>query len=237
MGNMRIRSGSGRTQQQATATTTTTRRTRATSSSTRNTPKASNSIVENSAIESKSLLQLRTDLLRHQADCSRALRDFEKASGLLSDARKYALSRDSQISLHIGESEHLLADAIRHFATHAVYCVLPESTISLPSLESPKKGADEGTPVSAKPSTVRRTRAPTRGTRSKAPKPNEDFSVMLSKAGESLDDVFATATTLGSTLDSHAASRLMSRISMLSQTTAPGCSTPWSHAPANVNGK
>ena len=236
MGNLRIRNGSRRTQQQATATTTT-RRTRATSSSTRSAPKASNPIVEDSVIESKSLLQLRTDLLRHQADCSRALRDFEKATGLLSDARKYALSRDSQISLHIGESEHLLADAIRHFATHAVYCVLPESTISLPSLESPKKGADEGTAVSAKPSTVRRTRAPTRGTRSKAPKANEDFSVMLSKAGDSLNDIFATATTLGSTLDSHAASRLMSRISMLSQTTAPGCSTPWSHAPANVNGK
>src|SRR5699024_6800729 len=111
MGNLRIRSGSRRTQQQATATTTA-RRTRATSSSSRNASKASNPIVDNSAIESKSLLQLRTDLLRHQADCSRALRDFDKATGLLSDARKYAISRDSQISLHIGESEHLLADAI-----------------------------------------------------------------------------------------------------------------------------
>lgn len=237
MDKLRIRSATGtrRTRQPATSTM---RSTRAVSSSARTTSRnISNPTAEPSAVESKSLLQLRTDLLRHQADCSRALRDFDNATNLLSDARQYALSRDSQISLHIGESEHLLADAIRHFATHAVYCVLPESTISLPSLESPKKDAEEPPVPSPKPLTVRKTRAPARGTRSKTPKASEDFADMLSKAGECLNNIFGTATTLGSTLDSHAASRLMSRISMLSQTTAPGCSMPWSQAPANVNGK
>lgn len=237
MDKLRIRSTTGtrKTRQPA---TTNTRSTRAVSSSSRATSrKTSNPTPESSTVESKSLLQLRTDLLRHQADCSRALRDFDNATNLLTDARQYALSRDSQISLHIGESEHLLADAIRHFATHAVYCVLPESTISLPSLESPEKNTVEPPAPSAKPLTVRKTRAPARGTRSKTPKASEDFADMLSKAGECLNNIFGTATTLGSTLDSHAASRLMSRISMLSQTTAPGCSTPWSQAPANVNGK
>jgi separase len=38
-------------------------------------------------------------------------------------------------------------------------------------------------------------------------------------------------------LDSHMASRLMSRISMLSHTTAPGSPMPWSQPPANVNGR
>lgn len=238
MDKLRIRGGTGTRRAKQPAATTTTRSTRAASSSTRTTSKkTSNPTAEPSTVESKSLLQLRTDLLRYQADCSRALRDFDKATSLLSDARQYALSRDSLISLHIGESQHLLADAIRHFATHAVYCVLPESTISLPSLESPKKSTEEATATSAKPLTVRKTRAPTRGARSKAPKASEDFADMLSKAGECLNNIFGTATTLGSTLDSHAASRLMSRISMLSQTTAPGCSTPWSQAPANVNGR
>lgn len=233
MDQLQIRGGGRRAQPAPTAN----RRTRTTSASTRTVSrKPSNQRVDFSAVESKTLLQLRTDLLRHQADCSRALRDFDTATSLLTDARQYALSRDSQISLHIGESEHLLADAIRHFATHAVYCVLPESTISLPSLESPKKGSNEESPVSTKTPTVRRTRAPTRGGRSKTVKTNEDFAVMLSKAGDCLNTIFPTATSLGSTLDSHAVSRLMSRISMLSQTTAPG-SASWSHAPANVNGR
>lgn len=238
MDKLLIRSATGTRRTRQPATTAATRSTRAVSSSARTTSrKTSNPTAESSAVESKSLLQLRTDLLRHQADCSRALRDFDNATNLLSDARQYAFSRDSQISLHIGESEHLLADAIRHFATHAVYCVLPESTISLPSLESPKKNAEEPSAPSSKPLTVRKTRAPARGTRSKTPKASEDFADMLSKAGECLNNIFGTVTALGSTLDSHAASRLMSRISMLSQTTAPGCSTPWSQAPANVNGK
>lgn len=240
MDKLRIRPGSRRGQHAK--TTATTRRTRATSASesTRTASrKVSSPSEDSSAVESKSLLQMRTDLLRHQAGCSRALRDFDAATDLLGSARKYALSRDSQIALHLGESEHFLADAIRNFATHSVYCVLPESTISLPSLESPQKGDnddDNDEPSSAKTPATRRTRAPARNPRSKTPKTSEDFAVMLSKAGDCLGSIFPTATTIGSTLDSHAASRLMSRISMLSQTTAPG-STPGPDVPANVNGK
>ncbi|KAK5717584.1 separin protein, partial [Elasticomyces elasticus] len=234
MDKLRIRAGSRRAQQPT--TTTTTRRTRATSASTRSASRKTPSPSEDSAVESKSLLQLRTDLLRQQAGCSRALRDFDAATDLLGNARQYALSRDSQIALHLGESEHFLADAIRNFATHSVYCVLPESTISLPSLESPKKGGDDDDeePSNVKTPATRRTRAPARNPRSKTPKTSEDFAVMLSKAGDCLGNIFPTATTIGSTLDSHAASRLMSRISMLSQTTAPG-STPGPDVPANVN--
>ncbi|PYI06088.1 hypothetical protein BO78DRAFT_123991 [Aspergillus sclerotiicarbonarius CBS 121057] len=209
---------------------TTTRRTRA--ATTTSAPKVSS---ESSG--STSLLHLRSDILRQQAACLRSLRDFEQASCLLSDARKFATSRDSQISLHIGESEHLLADAIRNFSSHAVYCVLPESTISLPSLQSPIKTASQAS--SSKTASTRRTRAPAkapaRSTRSKTPKPTEDFSVMLSKASESLNTVFPLATTLGSTLDSHAASRLMSRISMLTHVTALECPGSQSESPANVN--
>ncbi|PWY96341.1 separin [Aspergillus sclerotioniger CBS 115572] len=214
---------------------TTTRRTRAATTS--SAPKVSGESSESTETGSMSILHLRSDILRQQAACLRSLRDFEQASCLLSDARKFATSRDSQISLHIGESEHLLADAIRNFASHAVYCVLPESTISLPSLQSPSKTATQVS--SSKTASTRRTRAPTktptRSTRSKTPKPTEDFSVMLSRASESLKTVFPLATTLGSTLDSHAASRLMSRISMLTHVTALECPGSLSQSPANVN--
>jgi separase len=140
------------------------------------------------------------------------------------------------VSIEIGESEHLLADAIRHFASHAVYCVLPESTISLPSLKSSTKAGEEPTPQPAKTTAARRTRAPAKTARTKAQKASEDFSIMLSKASDCLTSVFADATVLGSTLESHAASRLMNRISMLSHATNQGGAT-WAESPANMNGE
>ena len=236
MEKLRIRPSSRRTRHQPTASTSTmtTRRTRATTISTKSAPKVP-STTSDSPSESTSLSHLRGDILQQQAACSRALRQFDKASELLNDARQYALSRDSKITLHIGESEHFLADAIRHFASHAVYCVLPESTISLPSLQSPSKATSEAK-VSSKTSTVRKTRAAPRTARSRSQKANDDFSAMLSKAADCLGDVFSTATALGSTLDSHAASRLMSRISMLSHATAAESSLSLSPPPANVNG-
>ncbi|RMZ37687.1 separin [Aspergillus flavus] len=230
MESLRIRPSSKRTKQPA----ATTRRTRATTSARKPTKvDATPSKAADTVPESKSLLQIRSDILRQQAACCRSLRDFERASCLLNNARQYAVSRDSQISVHLGESEHFLAEAIRHFASHAVYCVLPESTISLPSLQSPSKTTS--TSKAATKSTARKPRAPARGTRSRAQTASEDFAVMLSKAGDCLNNVFATATTVGSTLDSHSASRLMSRISMLSHVTAAESISAWSQPPANVN--
>ncbi|KAJ5577724.1 Peptidase C50 separase [Penicillium hispanicum] len=220
----------------STTTATAGRRTRATSSVTASTTKnISTPKTPLPDVQSKSLLRLKGDVFCQQADCLRALRDFERSARTLVEARQFSTARESKVSLEIGESEHLLADAIRHFASHAVYCVLPESTISLPSLKSPVKATDETSTQSAKPSAAKRPRAATRGTRAKAQKTSEDFSIMLSKACDCLTSVFADATVLGSTLESHAASRLMSRISMLSHATTPGGPAAWAQSPANMN--
>ncbi|RJE18208.1 separase, partial [Aspergillus sclerotialis] len=235
MDKLKIHGTTRTTQQQP----TTGRRTRAATTTTRARSKTTSVVNANPpALESKSLLRLRGDILREQAGCSRALRDFDKATNLLNDARKFSVSKDSQIPLHIRESEHLLAEAIRRFATHAVYCVLPESTISSPALQSPKKLA-EAMPSggSTKSSATRRQRAPSKATHSKASRASEDFCVMLSKAGDCLNSIFDEATVLGSTLDGHAASRLMSRISMLTHATTPGSSLAWPQSPATFNGK
>ncbi|KAJ5562375.1 hypothetical protein N7535_003172 [Penicillium sp. DV-2018c] len=228
---LRIRSSSRRTPTPTTSTTT--RRTRAASAastrSTKSTPAPKATVPD---VQSKSLSQLKGNILRQQADCLRELRDFERSAQTLAEARKFAVARESKIALEIGESEHLLADAIRRFASHAVYCVLPESTISLPSLKSPSKTVEK--PVTpAKP--TRRTRAPAKAPRTKAQQASEDFSVMLSKASDCLASVFSDATILGSTLDSHAASRLMSRITMLSHATSPGIPAKLAQSPANMN--
>ncbi|KAJ5794530.1 Peptidase C50 separase [Penicillium paradoxum] len=232
MDKLRVRASSRRTP--TPTTTTTTRRTRSTSSAvaktTKKAPAPKPTLPE---VESKSLLQLKGNILRQQADCLRELRDFERSAQTLAEARQFAVARESKITLEIGESEHLLADAIRRFASHAVYCVLPESTISLPSLKTPSKTAIEPS-IPAKPST-RRTRAAPKTSRTKAQKASEDFSVMLSKASDCLASVFSDATILGSTLDSHAASRLMSRISMLSHATSPGIPATLAQSPANMN--
>jgi separase len=211
------------------------RRTRANSSASTATKKASTPKTSLPDVQSKSLLRLKGDVLRQQADCLRSLFDFDRSAQTLAEARQFATGRESKVSLEIGESGHLLADAIRNFASHAVYCVLPESTISLPSLMSPAKGEDTNMPA-AKP-TARKTKASARGPRAKVQKASEDFSIMLSKASERLTSVFADATVLGSTLESHAASRLMSRISMLSHATTPGGPATWAQSPANMNGE
>lgn len=187
-------------------------------------------------VESMSLQQLRVEVLRQQATCLRAAQEFDKASRFLNQAREIAVSGASQISLQISESEHLLADAIRRFATHAVYCVLPESTLSLPSIQ-PSGGIVEEPNAVKSASSLRRQKAPARGTRSRSTKRDEDFSIMLSKAKESLNHVFETVPTFGSTAENHAASRLMSRISVLSHVTVPGQPKAVPVSPANVNGK
>ncbi|KAL2000566.1 hypothetical protein VTN02DRAFT_2896 [Thermoascus thermophilus] len=185
-------------------------------------------------VESLSLQQLRVEVLRQQATCLRAAQEFDKASRFLNQAREIAVSGASQISLQISESEHLLADAIRRFATHAVYCVLPESTLSLPSIQPSGEIVEEPTAVKSA-SSSRKQKALARGTRSRSTKRDEDFSVMLSKAKESLNDVLETVPTFGSTAENHAASRLMSRISVLSHVTVPGQPKAVPVPPANVN--
>ncbi|KAJ5908037.1 Peptidase C50 separase [Penicillium taxi] len=241
MGNLNVRS-SRRKPSVATTTTTTDRRTRATSAassvtsaSSTTTKKVAKPKAHLPEAQSKSLVRLRGDILRQQADCLRALHEFEKSARTLEEARQFSTARESKVSLEIGESEHLLADAIRHFASHAVYCVLPESTISLPSLRTPTKATDETASLAVKAPATRRPRTGTRGTRTKTA--SEDFSVMLSKASDCLTSVFADATVLGSTLESHAASRLMSRISMLSHATSSGGPATWAQSPASMNGK
>ncbi|CAG8907249.1 unnamed protein product [Penicillium egyptiacum] len=237
MDKLRVRASSRRTPtpRTPTPTTTTTRQTRATSSATtKATKKAPAPKPTLPEVQSKSLLQLKGNILRQQADCLRELRDFERSAQALAEARKFSVARESKIVLEIGESEHLLADAIRRFASHAVYCVLPESTISLPSLKTPSKTADESSLPPTKPST-RRTRAPAKTMRTKAQRASDDFSVMLSKASDCLASVFSDTTILGSTLDTHAASRLMSRISMLSHATSPGIPATLAQSPANMN--
>lgn len=235
MERLKIRS-SRRTPTPSTTAGTTARRTRATSSASSSTKKASTPQAPLPDVQSKSLLRLKGNVLRQQADCLRDLREFERSAHTLNEARQFAPARESRVSLEIGESEHLLAEAIRHFASHAVYCVLPESTISLPSLKSPTKGADETSTTGAKPA-AKKSKTPARGARSRSQKAGEDFSIMLSKASDCLSSIFADAAVLGSTLESHAASRLMSRISMLSHATTPGGPAIWAQSPANMNGE
>ncbi|KAJ9192341.1 hypothetical protein DTO027B5_3575 [Paecilomyces variotii] len=191
-------------------------------------------------VQSITLSRFRGDILRQQASCSFAGHDFDKALSLLKDAWQFAMSRAGQISTQIDESEHLLADTIRRFSTHAVYCVLPESTLSLPSVQSPAReledlASPENASATKKAPAVRKTRATsTKGTRSRTTKKEEDFATMLSRATTPLGDIFKAAITCGSTADAHAASRLLSRMSLLSNATASGVLGTGLVSPANV---
>lgn len=240
MNELRIQ-GHSRPQQRA----TTGRRTRAMTSSSRSGSKSVSKATEHAGVSqsrSRSLLQRKGDVLLQQASCSRALRNFDKATDLMSDARGLAVSSGSRVSLQIGETEHFLADAVRCLATHQVYCVLPESTISIPSLqltvENEAESHSSKHAPTTKASTSQRRKAPVKSTtRSRVQKVTEDYPALLSKAGDCLNEVLTEATVLGSTIDSHRACQLMSRVSMLSHATASGDTAKWTQSPANVNGK
>lgn len=197
-----------------------------------------------STVQSITLSRLRADVLRQQASCSFSGHDFDKALSLLKDAWQFAMSRASQISTQIDESEHILADTIRRFSTHAVYCVLPESTLSLPSVQPSAReprnlASPENSSGTKKTSTARKTKTTsTRGTtRSRTTKKEDDFATMLSRASNPLGDIFKAAISCGSTADAHAASRLMSRMSLLSNATASGAVGAELVSPANVTGR
>lgn len=231
MDKLQIRGSSRRPQQQ----TATGRRTRAMTTSVRSgSRKVSKMADTSSAVHSISLLKHRADILLQQAGCLRALQDFDKATNLLSDARQFAVSNDNKISLHIGETEHLLAHAIQCLATHRVYCVLPESTISLPSLQSIGGTAAE---LSRKGPALRRQKVPVKRGRPCAPKATEDFTASLAKASDCVNDILSTATAVGSTFDSHTICGLNSRISILSHATTSEYSLARFKSAANVNGK
>jgi separase len=198
------------------------------------------------SIESRSILLLKTEIIRQRAHSLLATQELDQALRLLNMAKEYSLPVKNQISLQIDEIEHILADAIRSVATHAVYCVLSESTLSLPSVECLKLICDSNADATKSSASKRpapaskKQRAPVKETRSRAARViKEDVNItgIMSNAKIAIAETVRNAAAFGSTVEGHAAASLMGRVSILLHAMAPGLVDQDVLTPANANGE
>ncbi|KAL1962921.1 hypothetical protein VTN77DRAFT_9017 [Rasamsonia byssochlamydoides] len=234
MAEMRIQNPSANKESDSTST----RRTRRTKASSKSSPRVDKDAdMRAGSVQSYSILQLRTEIIRQQATNLLATQNLDEAIRVLNLAQQFSLPTRTQISLQIEEMEHLLADSLRSVATHAVYCVLPESTLSVPSIQTSVLDVVKS-PAAKKSSSARKQKATTREPRSRTAKTSKkeaDISSVMSKAKISIGETLRGATAFGSTIESHAASRLTGSISMLLHATTPGHMDEGSLAAANTN--
>jgi separase len=224
---------------------TSTRRPRRTKAPPKNSPRMDKDTdIRADSVQSYSVLLLRMEIIRQQASNLLATQNLDECLRLLNVAQQFSLSAKNHISLRIKEMEHLLADTLRSVATHAVYCVLPESTLSVPSIQTSRSlsnGVLEAVKSPAvKTSTVRKQRTTTRESRSRSSKTSKkeaDIAAIMSKARMSIGDTVTSAASFGSTIEGHAASWLVGSISMLLHATIPGHVDQGPLSPANASGK
>lgn len=215
----------------------TTRTTRKTKGVPKSTELEESIVAPTGKCHSRSHTVLRNEIIRQQIHALLAIEDLDGASRLLQIAKNVSPTA-TQISIQIEETEHLLADAMRSIAAHAVYCVLPESTLSMPSIEAvmstTKAAATRSkTPVARKGKST--TKEPVRATR--AAKKEVDVADIMYRARSAIRITVKDAVSTGSTVEGHTASSLMGRVSMLSHATTPGLVDEDILAPVNANGK
>ncbi|KAL1954495.1 hypothetical protein VTO42DRAFT_1106 [Malbranchea cinnamomea] len=173
-------------------------------------------------LKSSWFLNLHVDILRRQALALLACQRLSEADARLDEASAFATSGLAQVTHSIARSELLLASAIKKLASHGVYCVLHESTISLPSIQvcDTSSNADRSTTGrKVKITSSSRRTKPSMNVTNKASVPTEEFTTLLSSAKNLLSDITTSAILYGSTKDTHDLSFLLGRISMLRHAT------------------
>ncbi|EFE44084.1 separin, putative [Trichophyton verrucosum HKI 0517] len=154
--------------------------------------------------------RLHSSLIRKQAMLLLASQQFDQVVGLLDQADKI-LEAETAISSHkLCRVHYMLGLAVQQLASHSVYCVLPESTISLPSLHLGGHGSKGSSRSKSRP-----------GKTAKSPINSEvNFSETLSTASKVLADISLPISQHGSSKEGHEASYLRSRTSMLAFATS-----------------
>ncbi|KAE8551098.1 hypothetical protein EYB25_007332 [Talaromyces marneffei] len=184
----------------------------------------------------RSYIALRNEIIRQQIHALLAVEDLDGASRLLKVVRESCSSMATQISIQIEETEHLLADAMKSIAAHAVYCVLPESTLSMPSIEA-VISATKAAVARSKTPVARKGKSTAKEMPGRATKVTKEVDVadIMSRARNAISITVKDAVSTGSTVEGHTASSLMGRVSMLSHVTTPGLADEDILAPVNAN--
>ncbi|EFE31688.1 separin, putative [Trichophyton benhamiae CBS 112371] len=168
-------------------------------------------IGESESAQNQTLVtRLHSSLIRKQAMLLLASQQFDQVVSLLDQADKI-LEAETAISSHkLCRVHYMLGLAVQQLSAHSVYCVLPESTISLPSLHSEGHGL--------KGSSRSKSRS---GKTAKSTVHSEiNFSETLSTASKVLADISLPISQHGSSKEGHEVSYLRSRTSMLAFATS-----------------
>ncbi|KAL2385604.1 hypothetical protein RJZ90_001165 [Blastomyces dermatitidis] len=208
-------------------------------------PKVPTSSTTGTSLSPRSFLRFQVDLLHQQVVDLLSTQDFPEASTLLDQAEQLPKCKTRETSYLITKAQHLLSNWIQRLSSHSVYCVLPESTISLPSIYLAEKVQEDKPPSTGSRSTKRqaqatRTRAATSTTKSHSRACPKDFADMASIASSLLPAMSSSAPIYGSTRDNHNVSSISGQICMVSNATCSkleGFSDPLQAAVTIENGR
>ncbi|PGH09348.1 hypothetical protein GX51_00791 [Blastomyces parvus] len=208
-------------------------------------PKVPTGPTAETSLSPRSFLRFQVDLLHQQVVDLLSAQDFPEASTLLEQVAKLPKCKTRETSYLITKAQHVLSNWIQRLSSHSVYCVLPESTISLPSIYVAEKVMEDKQSSTASRSTKRlvpatRTRAATSTAKSHARVGPKDFGDMASTASSLLPVMSSSAPIYGSTCDNHNVSSISSQICMVSNATCSkleGFSDPLQPAVIIENGR
>ncbi len=175
-----------------------------------------------SANECSALLRVRGDILRQHA-CAMIFRQkLEDATAMLVEAEELPKSLQGLIQQRLGTAKQLLLHGLKIMSADAVFCVLPESTISFPAVaiapRSKEKQIGERSPTrvfrSSPPRRQNTKPVPRKSGRLKTPIV-EDYVDILCQARESISEVQMMAVQMCSSNTLHVISNVHSSILML----------------------
>ncbi|KAI9675787.1 MAG: hypothetical protein M1829_003212 [Trizodia sp. TS-e1964] len=173
-------------------------------------------------LENPQLARLKGDLLRHKAQWMVLKKDWEAALGHFAEAEKLPKSQQGLIWQNLGLAKQLLYQGLDQMSADAVYCVLQDSTISLPSVLTPhssQRGPDKSTSCT--------TKLVHSNTNKKSPKqlvtrkdtrvraPGKGFLEILNQSRDHIDKIYSLATRVGSTSTIYSLSSFLVGLSLL----------------------
>ncbi|KAI9875970.1 MAG: hypothetical protein M1830_007652, partial [Pleopsidium flavum] len=177
---------------------------------------------QSSASECSTLLRVKGDILRQHA-CAMILRQkLEDATSILMVADGFPKSQQGLIQQRLGTAKQLLLHGLKSMSADAVFCILPESSISFPAVaigsKSKERQIGERSPTRVyRLSPPRRPNTKSGGRKSGRPKTpvTEDFVDFLYQARETLAEVQIMAVQMCSSNTLHVISNVVSSILML----------------------
>ncbi|KAI5291700.1 hypothetical protein KEM54_001670, partial [Ascosphaera aggregata] len=183
-------------------------------------------VSKNEAVTDSSLLRLRGTITRQEAVMLLLAGETSRASTALAEAETYPRGDADEVSDILMRAKLLIMKAADKLSSHAIYCVLPESTYSLPSVQDPVSHTPQSGGVAktrrarTRAAVSRRAKSPTNHPGGKGRVSAQDeYSIFLAAAGDMLMGSAERVMRYGSTTDNYQLSHLLSQIQLMQSAT------------------